>query len=107
MAVAPSLIPRKTGDRVKTDRRDALMLARLHRSGDLTPVKVPVLEQEATRDLNAGARGDEGGGAEGAPAPGRVRVKRSSCAPVYRNEAPPSARHTVTLRARIAVPLAW
>jgi transposase len=49
--VAPSLIPRKPGDRVKTDRRDALMLARLHRSGDLTPVWVPGAEQEAMRDL--------------------------------------------------------
>ena len=49
--VAPSLIPRKPGDRVKTDRRDALMLARLHRSGDLTAVWVPGPEQEAMRDL--------------------------------------------------------
>lgn len=49
--VAPSLIPRKAGERLKTDRRDALMLARLHRSGDLTPVWVPGLEQEAIRDL--------------------------------------------------------
>ena len=36
--VAPSLIPKKAGDRVKTDRRDAIQLARLMRSGDLTPV---------------------------------------------------------------------
>ena len=49
--VAPSLIPRKPGDRVKTDRRDALSLARLHRSGDLTGVWVPGPEQEAMRDL--------------------------------------------------------
>ena len=49
--VAPSLIPRKPGDRLKTDRRDALQLARLHRSGDLTPVWVPDQEQEAIRDL--------------------------------------------------------
>ena len=49
--VAPSLIPRKPGDRVKTDRRDAVALARLHRSGDLTPVWVPGEEQEAIRDL--------------------------------------------------------
>ena len=52
--VSPSLIPRKPGDRVKTDRRDALMLARLHRSGDLTPVWVPGPEQEAMRDLTRG-----------------------------------------------------
>lgn len=49
--VAPSLIPRKAGDRVKTDRRDAQMLARLSRSGELTPVWVPTPEQEAIRDL--------------------------------------------------------
>ena len=49
--VAPSLIPRRAGERVKTDRRDALKLARLHRSGELTAVWVPDEEQEAIRDL--------------------------------------------------------
>jgi transposase len=49
--VAPSLIPRKAGERRKTDRRDALSLARLHRAGDLTAVWVPDKEQEAIRDL--------------------------------------------------------
>jgi transposase len=49
--VAPSLIPKKSGDRVKTDRRDAVQLARLMRSGDLTPVYVPTVEDEAIRDL--------------------------------------------------------
>src|SRR5690625_4938733 len=49
--VAPGLIPRKATDRVKTDRRDALSLARLHRAGELTPVWVPGPEQEAMRDL--------------------------------------------------------
>jgi len=49
--VAPSLIPKNAGDRVKTDRRDALQLARLMRSGDLTPVYVPKVEDEAIRDL--------------------------------------------------------
>jgi transposase len=49
--VAPSLIPKKAGDRVKTDRRDALQLARLMRAGDLTPVYVPKVEEEAIRDL--------------------------------------------------------
>jgi transposase len=49
--VAPSLIPKKAGDRVKTDRRDAVQLARLLRSGDLTPVYVPTVEDEAIRDL--------------------------------------------------------
>lgn len=50
--VAPSLIPVRPGDRVKTDRRDAAKLARLLRSGDLTPVAVPTAEQEALRDLS-------------------------------------------------------
>jgi transposase len=49
--VAPSLIPRKPGDRVKTDRRDSLNLARLHRAGELTSVWVPDGAQEALRDL--------------------------------------------------------
>lgn len=49
--VAPSLIPKKAGDRVNTDRRDAIQLARLMRSGDLTPVYVPQVEDEAIRDL--------------------------------------------------------
>ena len=49
--VAPSLIPRKSGDRIKNDRRDAEMLARLHRAGELTGVHVPCLEDEAMRDL--------------------------------------------------------
>ena len=50
--VAPSLIPKKAGDRVKTDRRDARHLARLMRSGDPTPVYVPQVEDEAIRDLS-------------------------------------------------------
>ena len=49
--VAPSLIPKKPGDRVKTDRRDATMLARLHRAGELTAVWVPDADHEAMRDL--------------------------------------------------------
>jgi transposase len=50
--VAPSLIPNKAGDRVKTDRRDAVQWARLMRSGALTPVYVPTVEDEAIRDLS-------------------------------------------------------
>ena len=49
--VAPSLIPTKPGDRVKTTRRDAITLARLLRSGALTPVDVPQGEDAAMRDL--------------------------------------------------------
>lgn len=51
VVAAPSLMPRPTGERVKTDRRDALLLARLLRSGDLTPVWIPDEAQEALRDL--------------------------------------------------------
>ena len=49
--IAPTLVPMKAGDRVKTDRRDAERLARSYRSGDLTPVWVPNEGSEALRDL--------------------------------------------------------
>src|SRR5438034_463641 len=49
--VAPTLVPTKPGDRIKTDRRDAARLARCYRSGDLTPVWVPDAAHEALRDL--------------------------------------------------------
>jgi transposase len=49
--VAPSLIPRAPGDRVKTDRRDAQRLARLHRAGQLVAIRVPSGAEEAVRDL--------------------------------------------------------
>ena len=49
--VAPTLVPVKAGDRVKTDRRDAEKLARCHRAGDLTAVWVPDAAHEALRDL--------------------------------------------------------
>jgi transposase len=65
--VAPSLIPRQPGDRVKTDTRDALTLAR---SGDLTPVSVPGVADEAVRD-GACAREDALGDLNAA----RVRLK--------------------------------
>src|SRR6202521_2615690 len=62
IVVAPSLIPKRAGDKVKTDRRDALKLARLLRSGDLTPVWVPDQAHEALRSLvrsRADAKADE------------------------------------------------
>jgi transposase len=62
MVVAPSLIPKRAGDKVKTDRRDALKLARLLRSGDLTPVWVPDEAHEALRNLvraRADAKADQ------------------------------------------------
>ena len=49
--VAPSLVPSRAGDRIKTDRRDAVRLARFLRSGDLTPIHVPDEQTEAMRDL--------------------------------------------------------
>lgn len=49
--IAPALIPRQPGDRVKTDRRDARKLARLHRAGELTAIRIPPPEEEALRDL--------------------------------------------------------
>ena len=49
--VSPSLVPKKSGDRVKTDRRDALALARLYRAGELSFVHVPDEADEAIRDL--------------------------------------------------------
>lgn len=51
IVVAPSLIPKKSGDRVKTDRRDAMILAKLHRAGELTAIWVPDAAHEAMRDL--------------------------------------------------------
>jgi transposase len=51
IVVAPSLIPKRPGDRIKTDRRDASSLAKLHRAGELTAVWVPEPGHEAIRDL--------------------------------------------------------
>jgi len=45
------MIPKQSGNRIKNDRRDALMLARLHRAGELIAVYVPLPEDEAIRDL--------------------------------------------------------
>ena len=50
--VAPSLIPKKPGEKIKTDKRDALKLAKLLKSEDLTPIYVPEPEDEAVRDLS-------------------------------------------------------
>ena len=51
LVVAPSMIPKRSGNRIKTDSRDAIMLASLHRAGELTAVYVPRAEDEAMRDL--------------------------------------------------------
>ena len=63
VVVAPSLIPRKPGERIKTDRRDAVKLARSHRAGELTPVWVPDQAHEAMRAIA------HGGSARVAPGP--------------------------------------
>lgn len=49
--IAPAMIPRRPGDRIKTDSRDARKLARLYRAGELTPIRVPTETEEAVRDL--------------------------------------------------------
>jgi transposase len=49
--IAPSLIPRAPGDKVKTDRRDCRRLARLHRAGELVAIRIPTPAEEAMRDL--------------------------------------------------------
>src|SRR3984893_15444428 len=49
--IAPALIPRRAGDRGKTDRRDAAQLAILYRAGALTPIHIPTDQEEAARDL--------------------------------------------------------
>jgi transposase len=49
--IAPALIPRRPGDRIKTDRRDAGQLAVLYRAGALTPIHIPTEQEEAARDL--------------------------------------------------------
>ena len=51
VVVSPSMIPKRSGDRVKTDRRDSQMLARLHRAGELRAIYIPDASDEAMRDL--------------------------------------------------------
>ncbi len=86
LVVAPSLIPRRPGDRVKTDRRDAVQLARLLRSADLNSVHVPKMEDEAIRDLSR-AREDTLGDLKAA----KLRLKlyrQSAIATMAPNPAP-------------------
>jgi transposase len=60
VVVAPSMIPKKPGDRVKTDRRDATNLARLLRSNDLTTIWLPDDDHEALRDLSRAGEAAQG-----------------------------------------------
>ena len=70
--IAPSLVPTKAGDRVKTDRRDAEKLARCYRAGELTAVWVPDAAHEALARSGAGARSGEEGSTERASSAGEV-----------------------------------
>lgn len=58
MVIAPSMMPKKPGDRIKNDRRDAVTLARLLRAGELTAICVPDEDHEAVRDLVRAASGE-------------------------------------------------
>jgi transposase len=49
--IPPALIPKAPGDKIKTDSRDCRRLARLYRAGELTPIRVPTVAEEAVRDL--------------------------------------------------------
>ena|SRR3989441_7474721 len=64
VVVSPSMVPKRSGDRVKTDRRDSMTLARLHRAGELRAIYVPDDADEAMRDL-VRARRRRGGGHAG------------------------------------------
>ena len=103
--IAPSLTPRRPGDRIKTDRRDARKLAGLFRAGELTAVRVPTPEEEAVRDLLR-ARQDERR-TSSVPATGcrssccatagstpRARPGRCVTAPGSRGNASPSRRRS-------------
>jgi hypothetical protein len=73
IVTAPNLIPRKPGERIKTDRRDATTLARLHRAGELTPVWVPEPEHGPEHCSGQAGSGQDpgrhgGGATEGAAA---------------------------------------
>jgi hypothetical protein len=90
--IAPSLIPKAPGDKVKTDRRDCRRLARLHRAGELVGVRIPTVQQEALRDLcrtradmsktspvpatGSGSSCCTTGGCGGAGRPGRSSTRR-------------------------------
>lgn len=95
--VAPSLIPKRSGDKVKTDKRDAKRLARLHRAGELTPIRVPSLEEEAVRDASR-ARADMVD--DLARARKRLQAFLLRHAQVYRDGSPWTLKHHQWLRAR-------
>ena len=81
VVIAPSLIPKRAGDRVKTDRRDAASLAKLHRAGELTAVWVPDVGHEGMRDL-VRARLDAVHALRRAP-PAALRILAASGMPLW------------------------
>ena len=79
VVVAPSLIPKRAGDRIKTDRRDAVSLAKLHRAGELTAVWVPDARHEAMRDLVRARLGAQ----PAASAPAALRISAAPGMPLW------------------------
>jgi transposase len=107
--VALSSIPKRSGDRVKTDRRDAIVLARLARAGELTAVRVPDAADEAVRELGSGARG------RGARARSAISAPRAKAAPrrkpvlspptlAYQHEQPSQILERVLTKRSVASP---
>jgi len=98
--VSPGMTPRSNADRVKTDRRDCLKLARLARAGELTPIHVPDEADEAMRDL-VRARGRGGDAAPGASA-------AAGCwAAPYAAACPLRYRDTIVSHKKAAVEAHW
>src|SRR5674476_92431 len=90
LVAAPSRIPRAPGERVKTDRRDAVRLARLLRLEELTPVRVPGLAEEAARDAGAAWRaGDGGASGRGEDARGGLMRARHRLSKLLLRRGPP------------------
>jgi transposase len=74
VVVNPSSMPKRSGDRIKTDRRDSQALARLHRAGELTAIYIPTADDEALRDQRPARRDHQGGQSARAPLARRSRV---------------------------------
>jgi hypothetical protein len=95
--VAPSLIPKDSGDRVKTDRRDSRRLAGLYRAGELTAVAVPTPAQEALRDL-CRTPGRHGGGSHPGPPGDQILRSRSPVGATCGSLRCPFQRRSMTYR---------
>ena len=105
VVAAPSKLQRPSGDRVKTDARDAVHLARLLRLGEITPVAVPTVDQEAARDLVRAREDARGDLIETAAAPRHRLFRRAGldrgARPVAAATAFRSGRDTGDLRVRL------